>query len=438
MRQPTDFTLKTLKIRTPSGDIDIGAVMEELNIFDNLFLPCMSGSVVIRDALGIINRLKFDGDEYIDIEIEKETGSRIFNKFKFKKTFRIEKISNRTNTNSRSEIYALHFVAKELLISEKSKVQNIFRQTTYSAMAETVMKQHLGLKKQKPDIDYIHDSIKNFDIAVPSLTPFETLDWLARRALFKETLKPDFVFYQTQYGYSFASLSALMKPKPQTSIFTINTTAKDVENTLGNEILGSRDLVILSYGEIKDAIQQGIYGGTFIGFDTLCRVWQEKTHTFNSLYKPTLPHHLNAHPNVPMNSQVPEGSVNGAFSKSRLVAYPYELPRQTNPWILAKDPRRATVKDNQEEYVFQRRHIFGHLAQKRLQLTMAGNFGLYSGEQVEIEIPKFSQFIKSGSSSILDPYLSGRYLISGVRHVLKYDRHETLIEVCSDSNKEPK
>jgi hypothetical protein len=68
---------------------------------------------------------------------------------------------------------------------------------------------------------------------------------------------------------------------------------------------------------------------------------------------------------------------------------------------------------------------------------MAGNFGLFSGTQVELEVPKFAQLNRS-EDTILDPYLSGRYLISAARHIIKYDRHETLIEICSDSNKEPK
>lgn len=435
MIEPTNFKIEELKIITTSGEVDVSAIFEELNIFDNLFMPCMSGNIVIRDSINLINLLKFDGSEFIKIQIDKGDAQNSIGAFLFNRTFRIQKIANRTNMSQTSQIYTLHFVSKEMLISEQTKVQHVFKNKTYSEMAMTILTQYLGVPNQVPEIFVVVPTQKRFDIVVPNITPFEALDWFSRRAIFPGNGKPDYVFYQQPYGYSFASLSYLMDRTRDPS-WIINTTTKDVDNSLGNELLGARDLKVMSYGTVKDAIQNGVYGGTFIGFDPLIRVWEEKVHTFSSLYKNSN-YHLNPYPNVPENSSLPEGGIDGAFSKARIAAYPYELQRKPNEWLLEHDPIRCIIKDNEEDYIFQRKHTFGLLAEKRLQLTMAGNFGLFSGSVVELEVPKFAQFSKSNETT-LDPFLSGRYLISGVRHIIKYDRHETLIEICSDSNKEPK
>jgi hypothetical protein len=95
------------------------------------------------------------------------------------------------------------------------------------------------------------------------------------------------------------------------------------------------------------------------------------------------------------------------------------------------------MDDNTHEYVFQRKHFFGNLAMKRLQLTMPGNFGLHTGLMVELDVPKYAGSTESETDTTIDARdmeFSGRYIITAVRHIIKYDRHETLIEVASDSS----
>ena len=67
----SQFRVKEVVIVTKGGPIDITAIYEEINIFDSLFLPVVSGNILITDALGLSNRLSFDGSEVIAMEIEK-------------------------------------------------------------------------------------------------------------------------------------------------------------------------------------------------------------------------------------------------------------------------------------------------------------------------------------------------------------------------------
>ena len=58
--QSTQFDIQTLAITTRDGRLgfDVRAIFEELNIFDNLLMPCMSGNIVITDAVGLSSKLK--------------------------------------------------------------------------------------------------------------------------------------------------------------------------------------------------------------------------------------------------------------------------------------------------------------------------------------------------------------------------------------------
>jgi hypothetical protein len=68
--------------------------------------------------------------------------------------------------------------------------------------------------------------------------------------------------------------------------------------------------------------------------------------------------------------------------------------------------------------------------QKRVELTMPGNFGFTCGTVITLDVPKFS--IKEDTKNT-DDTLSGKYIILGVRHILRNNIHETILEVATDS-----
>jgi hypothetical protein len=73
--------------------------------------------------------------------------------------------------------------------------------------------------------------------------------------------------------------------------------------------------------------------------------------------------------------------------------------------------------------------------QKRVQVVLPGNFALFSGSMVNLFVPRFG--IKDDNATardLLDTKMSGKYIIVGVRHIIQYNKHETIIEVASDSN----
>ena len=88
IKQSTQFKINHLNINSKFGTFDLSAIFEELNIFDSILMPCMSGNILIKDAIGLSKRLLFDGSESIDIDISKDTETQGTN---LTKTFRIFK-----------------------------------------------------------------------------------------------------------------------------------------------------------------------------------------------------------------------------------------------------------------------------------------------------------------------------------------------------------
>jgi hypothetical protein len=82
-----------------------------------------------------------------------------------------------------------------------------------------------------------------------------------------------------------------------------------------------------------------------------------------------------------------------------------------------------------DEYIFERRAIFGAFLNKRIRLLMPGNFGLSSGYNVLLNFPTTG--FKENKTTDLDEFEKGKYMIVATRHIIKYNMHETVIDVAT-------
>jgi len=82
-----------------------------------------------------------------------------------------------------------------------------------------------------------------------------------------------------------------------------------------------------------------------------------------------------------------------------------------------------------DEYIFERRAIFGAFLNKRIRLLMPGNFGLSSGYNVLLNFPTTG--FKENKTTDLDEFQKGKYTIVATRHIIKYNMHETVIDVAT-------
>ena len=130
LNQSTQFKIIKLYIHDKENTVklDIQNLFDELNIFESILFPCMSGNIVITDAIGLSSKLNFDGNQYITMEIQKgseayETGTDTLNE----RRFVLWKQTDRKELNQTSEMYTLHFVSEEFLLSTQKKVKQSYK-----------------------------------------------------------------------------------------------------------------------------------------------------------------------------------------------------------------------------------------------------------------------------------------------------------------------
>jgi len=359
LKDSTQFRVKRISIMTKGGAIDVAPLYDEINIYDSLFMPMLSGNILITDTVGLSKALNFDGSEVIFIS---EIVKKILQNYL--------KLEN----------------------NEKGIFENSF-----------------GIKK----------------VVIPNLNPIDAIEWCTKRSVDNKNA-PSFVFFSNLIGYNYTSLSSLLK---KDSILRIKFDPKNInDGDALNEISSARGFELVVLNDSIDKIRSGVNAGKFIGFDPLTRSFNEKNITFNDHYNSV--DHLNKNPN---KTEIfnKDNTTNYTSINSRKVLSIFGTNRKNSSYIKKNDPDSISKIEDYENFSFQRRAIFKNLIAKRMRVVMPGNFQLTSGFNVEVLTSGFSR--KSKGSENDDVSLNGKYLIVAARHTLTNNKHETLIEIATDS-----
>lgn len=419
--ESTQFQVKNITIVAKGGSVEVTSLYEELNIFDSLFLPVMSGNILITDALNLSDKLSFDGSEVISMYFEKSDGSDIGS---FKKSFRIYKQTDRRNLNQNSERYILHFVSDEFFFSEQQRINQSY-ESTYSDVVDKIMKNYLKIAQNNQGLMEKTFGIKK--IVVPNLRPLDAIEWCAKRSIDSKN-SPNYMFFRNNLGFNFVTLSTLLKKE---SILNINFDPKNLasKNSL-QEMSSARAFEILQQDDIIEKTRAGVNAGTFIGFDPITRSFGQKQIGFNDIYSAM--DHSNENPNVTEIFNRDNTSTLTTYD-SRKVLSINGASRKNSSYIKKKDPESISKVETYENYSFQRKAILKNLTSKKIKLVMPGNFQLTSGFNVDLTIPGFGAKVKGDDND--DTSISGKYIIVATRHIITNNKHETLIEIATDSTK---
>lgn len=164
---------------------DIRTSVSELNIFESLDKPYLTGTVVILDDKALFDRISFQGTERFRIKM-----ASVDNDLDtvFERTFIMTGIerSVKSNDNGKSSVYVFTLLDEHAFLSELKKISKSFNGSIDSILTKllaTEMNMDIDLsylfvgngKKVEP----VQTNIKGI---IPNLHPIEAVRWLVKRA----------------------------------------------------------------------------------------------------------------------------------------------------------------------------------------------------------------------------------------------------------------
>ena len=304
LNQPGDFVMDFAFLVNHRGEsVDITATITELNIYENIDRPFITGEVAIMDSNGFIkdNELNL-GQEFLvvkfrtpemPIDIENVVDST-------QVAFRIVSIkSDEIKNTFRYVKYA--FTTKEFVRDKQVRISKTY-EDTYSEMVKDVLNNQNFLSTDKDVIIEPSRGTKKFTL--PDVHPTEFINMIRKKAQSADRENVGYLFYErldNQFHFrTFGSLVANGKSDEE----TIRTYTLQKAGAIAGQSVKKRLLQIVSlepqqhHNQITN-LNEGYYGSRLGSFDLYTKTYTETKYN-----------HFDAYKNIPHLNYTEEGEEN--------------------------------------------------------------------------------------------------------------------------------
>jgi hypothetical protein len=216
-----EVNIEKLFLVSNKGIVSLSDYLIELNIYESIFNNVVSGDILISDSRNLIKEFSIVGDEYLIIQA---TTPGLDNSLS--KTYRITSVEDRMLVRDQNtQIYKLRFVSQEALIDVLCPLFNSF-----SGSVETIVNKiftdnleinrtlnhddshkKLTQSDEKTKLVVFSESSNKLKFVSPGWTPFQCLNWLAKKAIPKSGQACNFLFWETNRAFYFGSLEKIFE-----------------------------------------------------------------------------------------------------------------------------------------------------------------------------------------------------------------------------------
>ena len=442
----TDVNLVSYGSQTNDNNpkkIEVSTMMGELNIYESIYNKTLSGNMILVDTNNIVATLPLTGNERIEFKFF-TPGSPFMYDFTEKSghPMYIYKISSRTSVNPKSQIYIIHFCSKEMIDNELKVVSNA-QTDTYSNMVANIIKDptFLGSNKNlfyEPSIG-LHKHVFN------RLRPFDSIDQISQLSTSLKFHNAGYYFYETVAGFNYRSLESMLAIEANTArpvVARYKPKPANISDSKGEKNIKNEMQVVLNYG-IKNQfdtlknLRNGVYASRMITHNQLNKTYEETDFNYELNYPKSF--HTETTRDGGKESEkgilpkyIREGKSLSDYPESTL----YLWPDTTALHYTAEGNEVAlpNIKDIVQQRLSQRL-AFQSLC---IEITVNGYTAVKAGDLIVFEMPSYQP--KDGNEpSDMDVYMSGRYLITSVRHEIniKLKKHIMVLECMKDSVRVP-
>ncbi len=429
LQHPGDFILDGMVIVGSSGiTVEISKLVEELNIFQNIDTPYMSGSILIKDATGLAEAMPFMGQERLIFSLRTPGRQKIdFNEYHAI----VYNVGARVHQTDRSQNIILNFTSLENYKNFRTRVSKSFNGNISDIVKEILTsKNYLGSKK--PINIEPTKNIRSY--VMPNITPFEAIDIMQEEAISKDEQAPHYLFYENQNGFHFRSLDSLLGQKKNLSVIE-KATYRFEPPPPGNISVDPNYILptILHWQVINNTntflnVRSGMYASTLYTHD----IFNKNIQKFEFDYikdgfkkrNSTNQNRKNSGPQVPQ-TKIGDKPIT-EYSESRIFVHPTG----------SKDLHTEGKSDNKaEEWLQESRSRELEREFFTLRIDTYGNTGIQVGDLINVIIPSNKPMSSAEGKDAYDRTLSGRYMITEIHHLIvpSSQTHSMVMTVMKDS-----
>lgn len=405
-----DVSIDKVKIITSDGFYqDIAAQVINIQYYEDLFSPFISGSLIVKDSLDLVNLFPFVGEEFVEIEIS----TPALNKGAIKGRYYIYKLSDRELIGDNVVVYQLHFISIEAIIDLNKKVSKVFTGNIANTVKSIVADKKDGLQSDKSV--YAEETTRDIKFISNFWSPIKCINYLTDSAVNRNS-SPSYVFFENRDGFYFVSLDSLYA----SAVYQNFTYDKYTRDDLGNgktvrnvqeDFKRITSLSIPTGFDYIDRIKSGTFASKSLSYDLTNKKYNVRNYTMFEKFNKQ--NHLNKYAIA---------SDRAIFRSNSLIV---NFPRALNTF--------SGFGDTTNYKTFQERISSLKQAEaNKIEIVVPGRTDYTVGQKVSVTLNKVEPISKN-DKDVTDKMFSGYYLISAINHYITRESHECNMELIKDS-----
>lgn len=412
LRTAGDVNIEKVQIMSGNGrTVDITNMVGEIQMFEDIFQPCVTGTIAIGDSLDLVNLFPFVGEEKVAIKIRTPSMKDNLDA-NIDREFYIYKMTDRKIIGDRQVFYMLHFCSFELLADTNVKLSKRY-EGNIADIAGVIMRRE-GLRTELAV--QVEETVNSVSYISNFWSPYKNLQFLSDRAMNAHGAA-NYVFFENRKGLNFVSFDGIFaQPTKDTYTFDnfqretkSNTTIRDPEKDFSRFL----DYSIETGFDYLERVRTGMYGSKFIAHDILTKKYSTKNYNMFKEWDKT--NHLNLYPLSSEDTLVRTNASILSYPKYNNMFNGYGDDGAQN-WM----PRRNSLMSQAQAY--------------RLVAEASGRTDVTIGQVMRINLYKTVPIKKEDvDTDLMDQMFSGRYVVSAINHRFTRDKHEMHMEFIKDS-----
>lgn len=426
-----DVKIEELKIVGSSGNtIAVDTQIDTINIHENIFSPVISGSMQINDASGLFGKLDIHGNEYLIISFTRPGMNSPDEKYT--KSFRIYKCTDRRpHESTQSHRYILYFCSEELLFSNQLTLSKKLIGGNAAKYVLDICRQDLKINRKKLVPSNFERSMGASEFILTQYKPFEAIEYLCTRTY--NDNESTYMFFENRDGFNFMSLEKLVnRDSIMTLFYNKAKKTKDRRTAAG---ANHGDITNFNFTKSFDVLENTMrtsHNGRLYTLDLITQEYKKLDYSYENSFNRNLL--------MDKNGGFPFNQATNRNDRTLSEEYGTEV----NYWLTNRNNNNLdyfirkgffSIDTNVEKTLLQRKAQLNMMLNTEIEVIVAGNPSLTVGKMVDLEMPSFTQ--ESENDRGMDPYYSGRYLITAVTHIIAGKTLQTKMKLSKNSVKDP-
>mgnify|MGYP001430377819 FL=1 len=211
-----EYLLEECRIITTSGKrFDIKPIVEEINIFENIYTSAISGNITVKDATNIVTNFPIVGEERLVLKIQTpqskpEPDTTIDYTLS---PLMIYKVNLQEGDGENAQIVSLQFGSIEGFRNNTCKVSQSYSGQP-SQIVEKILRDGTYLRSKKTF--YYEPTANNVKVVFPNIRPFNCIKHLSKISNSQiNNSSPSYLFYETTKGYHFRTFDSICREEPK-------------------------------------------------------------------------------------------------------------------------------------------------------------------------------------------------------------------------------